>query len=375
MQWFADWCEAERKEAEKEAARLHVEARLAEVDAKNAALASAYGDIDSLLAWTFDVDDFVDLESLRVTVNYPALALGELERPLPEVPELVYPAQPVYVEPTPPKGISSALGGKSKHGEAIQRAKVAHEQASHQWHAFATQQYNHHLQMLEARKVAEARRLAELEAARQAHMAECARLETDAARRNGELTRLMNELAFDVESAIEDYVGIVLSNSVYPDSFPVEHEHSFDLATRELTLRVDIPGPSSLPNVKEYRYVKAKDEIAESLLPAKAQKDLYASAVHQVSLRTLHEVFEADRAGKIHSVALTVGVKRVSPATGQPEHVPLAVVAADRATFTSFDLAQVVPVATLEHLGAAISKSPFDLTPVDTGRDVRHRGR
>jgi restriction system protein len=50
-------------------------------------------------------------------------------------------------------------------------------------------------------------------------------------------------------------------------------------------------------------------------------------------------------------------------------------VAADRETFATFDLAHVVPQATLTHLGAALSKSPFDLTPADSSAGVRVRGR
>ena len=167
----------------------------------------------------------------------------------------------------------------------------------------------------------------------------------------------------------------MLSNSVYPDAFPVEHEHAFDLSTRELTMRVTVPEPSVLPTVKEYRYVKAKDEIVATQLSAKAQKDRYSSAVHETALRTLHEIFEADRAGKIQSIALTVGVNRVAPATGLPETVPLVQVAADRNTFSQFNLADVVAVETLKHLGAALSKNPFDLVPADTGPGVRQRGK
>src|SRR4051812_34082034 len=51
--------EAERDAAVKEAARLHVEARLAEVEAMNTRLVSDQGDIDTLLAWTLEFDDFV----------------------------------------------------------------------------------------------------------------------------------------------------------------------------------------------------------------------------------------------------------------------------------------------------------------------------
>lgn len=366
---------AEKKAAEKEAARLHLEARTAEVEALNKDLFATYTDIDTLLAWTLDVDDHVDLETLKVTAEHPPFDPGQLGVPIPPVPDLVYPQQPVYAEPAPPKGLSGAFGGKKKHAEAIEQAKAAHEAASRAWHESATRQHATYVRKQEERRAAEAERLVKLAEAEQAYQAECAQREADAAAKNQELTRFINDLAFDVEYAIEDYVGIVLSNSVYPDAFPVDYDHRFDLASRELTLQVDIPAPSSLPSVKEYRYVKAKDEITESQLTAKAQKDRYASAVQQVAIRTLHEVFEADRAGKIHSIALTVGVHTIAPATGQAEYVPLTVVAADRQTFSSFDLAHVVPAATLEHLGAAVSKSPFDLTPANTSRGVRQRGQ
>jgi restriction system protein len=51
----------------------------------------------------------------------------------------------------------------------------------------------------------------------------------------------------------------------------------------------------------------------------------------------------------------------------------MVIVAADRQTFSHFDLTNVVPRATLEYLGAAVSKSPFDLTPADTSHGVRAR--
>jgi len=287
----------------------------------------------------------------------------------------VYPPQPTYEEPPAPKGLSGAFGGKKRHAEAIVQAQATHQQAQREWHEKASKLHAAHVERLAEREKQEADRLVKLAEAEAAYQAECAQRETDATARNEELTKFINDLAFDVAYAIEDYVGIVLSNSVYPDAFAIEHDHSFDLATRELTLKVDIPEPTSLPTVKEHRYMKAKDEITSTQLPAKVQKDRYTSAVHQVALRSLHEVFEADRAGKIHSIALTVGVNRVAPATGKPEYVPLVIVASDRDTFNSFDLANVVPLATLNHLGAAVSKSPFDLTPADTSRGVRQRGQ
>ncbi len=110
-------------------------------------------------------------------------------------------------------------------------------------------------------------------------------------------------------------------------------------------------------------------------MTAKATKERYANAVWQVALRTLHEVFEADRSGKIRSISLTVATSTISASIGRPQEVPLVVVAADRETFSDLDLSKVVPQATLKHLGAAMSKSPFDLLPADTGAGVRRQGQ
>jgi restriction system protein len=243
------------------------------------------------------------------------------------------------------------------------------------WQEHCSGMHAQYVAEAERRQRAEQDRLAKLAAAESAYQAECRAREAEAEARNAELSKFINDLAFDVESAIQDYVGVVLSNSIYPDSFPVSYDHTFDLGSRELTLAVIVPEPSSIPAVKEYRYVKAKDEIASTALPVREQKERYANAVWQVAVRTMHEIFEADRAGKVRSIALTVGASRIAPATGRPEDIPLVIVAADRDTFGSFDLANVVPQATLTHLGAALSKSPFDLTPADTSVGVRVQGR
>ena len=366
---------ADRKAAEREAKRLHVEAREAEVEELNTSLTSTYEEIDGLLEATLEVDDYVDLETLKSAAVHPAFAPGPLGEPInpPLAPHLRN--APAYTEPEPPKGLAGAFGGKKKHAAAVEQAQAAHAQAVRNYEAYVAERTVEYDRALEKHAAAEQDRLAKLAQAQERYQAECEQRDADAQARNGELAKFINDLAFDIPSAIEEYVGIVLSNSVYPDAFPVEYDHSFDLSSRELTLSVYVPEPSVLPSVKEYRYVKAKDEIVATQLSAKAQKDRYSSAVHETALRTLHEVFEADRAGKIQSIALTVGVNRVAPATGLPETVPLVQVAAGRDTFSAFDLANVVAVETLKHLGAALSKNPFDLVPADTGRGVRQQGK
>jgi restriction system protein len=352
---------AERARMEKEAARLHVESCMAEVSARNTVLAGTLEEIDGLLAATLAVDDYVDLQTLMVTVKHPPFTPGNLAVPTPDVPPLVYPPAPVYHEPPPPGGL---FGAKKKHEQAVQRARAEFEAARQKWHDHALRMHAEHVAAQQKREQTEAARMMRFAEAKQRYEQECSKREADAAAHNAELTELINGLAFDVEAAIAQYIDIVLSNSVYPDAFPVTHDGHFDLASRELTLTATVPPPSAMPTVKEYRYVKAKDEITTSTLSIKEQKDRYASAV-----------FEADRHGKIRSIALTVVTQAMSPATGTEETIPLVVAAADRHAFAGFDLANVVPRATLEHLGAALSKAPFDLSPAETSRGVRQRGR
>lgn len=363
---------AERARLGREAVRLHLESQMAEVASRNASLRSSLDEIDGMLATTLAVDDYVDLESLKIKPDHLPFNARGLDTPFPELPPLVYPPEPTYQEPPAPGGL---FGAKKKHEQAVQLARAEFEAAQRHWHEQATRMHADYVAAGQKREHDEAARLKGLRQARERYEQDCRKAEAAASARNEELAKLINDFAFDVESAIQQYIEIVLSRSVYPDAFPVSYDDEFSLATRELGLIVTVPPPSAMPTAKEYRYVKAKDEIASTSLSLKEQKDRYANAVFQVAVRTLHEVFEADRNGKVHSIALSLVTSSISPATGLKEIIPLVIAAADRVTFSGFDLRNVVPRATLEHLGAAVSKSPFDLTPADASRGVRVRGQ
>ena len=153
--------------------------------------------------------------------------------------------------------------------------------------------------------------------------------------------------------------------AVYPEHFPIEHRFEFDAGTAELRLRVLIPGPDKMPATKAFKYTKASDEIIETPLSMKICKDRYASAVQQVALRSIHEIFEADRRGVIKMISLEVGTETIDPATGREAYIPFVAAGAEREAFLKFDLSRIVPTATLSHLGAAVSKNPFELVPAN----------
>ncbi|WP_258060283.1 MULTISPECIES: hypothetical protein [unclassified Arthrobacter] len=359
--------DADRKRLEKEAAAAHVAAQQAQVDELNARLAANYDRVDTLLEATLDVDDYVDLKDLRRTVVHPPFDRQDLRDPIPEPPVLPDPEPPAFQEPPAPSGI---FGRKRKRAEAEEKAKAAFEQERSAWEYEMKQLPVKRRQQTEEHAQQELIRQQTLKTEIERYKRECEAREKDVAEHNASIDQFTTDLSYGVVDAVQEYIGIVLANSVYPEGFVVEHESSFDPDTAELSLRVLIPGPDTIPTVKAYRYVKASDEISHVALSQKDAKNRYLGIIHQVTLRTLHEVFEADRRGLVQSIALEIGTETVNPATGRETYIPMAAVGAFRESFLELDLSAVVPAATLEHLGATVSKNPLGLVPID-GSGVR----
>lgn len=354
--------EAERKHAEREANAAYVESRLAEVEELNENLRLEYAEIDGLLAATLDVDDFVDLNSLKRLVDYPPFPKPGLRIPKPLPEPIPVPPQPEFREPEPPTGL---FGKRKRHEELRQEAWSQHQKVLAQWEAHRAGIPAQEAQLAAQHAALERTRLDMLSAEEERYAAACRQHQQEVAEHNASIVALIAGLGYGVVDAVQEYIGIVLANSIYPDVFPVSHEAVFDPETAELKLTVFVPAPESIRTVKAHRYVKASDEIVEGQLAKKDASERYARAVENVALRSLHEIFEADRRGLITAISLQLGPQTRNPATGRDMFLPLLAVTAARDTFMEIDLSGVVPSATLQHLGAAVSKNPFALTVVD----------
>ena len=119
---------ANQKRMEKEAREAHVAAMEAEVERRNAELAESYEAIDSILAATLDVDDFVDLTALRKVAEHPPFDRQDLEIQIPQPIPVVDPPAPVFAPPDPPKGLSGLFGKKGHEKAVVRRHRRPREQ-------------------------------------------------------------------------------------------------------------------------------------------------------------------------------------------------------------------------------------------------------
>lgn len=355
---------AEQKRLQKEAREAYLASREAEAAEQNEALRKTYDEIDSLLEATLAVDDFVDLSTLRSVARHPPFDRPDLEVRIPLRDPTPAPPQPVLVIPDPPTGLAS-LFGKGKHAAAVAAAKQSHEDAMNRWHVECKKLEEARQREKEAHVQKELARIESLKVEKERYVNECAARELEAAERNRKLDDLIANLGYGVPDAVQEYVSIVLSNSAYPEVFPVTHEFEFLPSSAELHLRVAIPEPGSIPSAKAYKYSKSTDEVSASQLSQKECRERYAGAVAQVALRSFHEVFESDRRGLIRSISLEVGTNAVDPGTGQRTDVTLVYAAAEREQFLALNLAAVIPAVALEKLGASISKNPYGLAAAE----------
>jgi len=355
---------ADSKRLEKEFRAMHVAAKESESAEKNSTLKQIYDELDSLLVSTLAVDDHVDLRSLRAVVTHPPFDRTDLEVPIPPPKHSREPPKPSLTLPAEPEGLAS-LFGKKKYEEAMAVVRRAHEKVLSEWRAACRKSQTdfQHAEITHAH--AEVRRIAALQLQRERYAKECSARESEAAGHNKRLLELIANLGYGTPEAIHEYITIVLSNSAYPEHFPVTHEFEFDPSTAELRLSVCVSPPAEVSSAKAYKYNKSADEITATSRSQKECRETYASAVHQVALRSFHEVFESDRRGLIRTISLEVGTKTVDPATGQRTYMPFVCASAEREAFLQFDLSAVVPAMTLQRLAAAISKNPYSLVAAD----------
>ncbi|GAB2964100.1 restriction endonuclease [Micromonospora polyrhachis] len=332
---------AERAAAadERDRKRLYIEARLAEVAADNSDLNARLDELDSLLAMTLTVDDHIDLALLKKTVSHPPFTPGPVGVPLP-------PPNWHQFEPPSPSGLGRLFGSQAKHQQQIAAAQQAFDQAQAQ-HA-----------------AAETHRQRRLTAAHQRYQQQCQQVEAQIAAHNAEVDRFAIAVAKGEPNAVVDYLGMVLGNSVYPDDFPQHYRLAYVPESRQLVVEYHLPTLEVVPAVREYRYVKARDEVTTSARPMKEIKDRYANLIAQVTLRTVHELFEADRSSLVETIVFNGIVDTTDPRTGAAVQPCLVSLRSTREVFTSLSLDRVEPTACLNHLNATVSRRPEALAPV-----------
>jgi restriction system protein len=250
--------------------------------------------------------------------------------------------------PPAPQGFRSLLPGAArKHREQLEQADRAFAEACEQH---------------EAR---EAQRLEALNLARDEFDAKTAELEATTRRQHADVDQLEARFRDGDPAAVAEYYAVVLGSMSFPYERPEEESRvAFAPESRQLAIELELPPLEVVPDVREYRYIKSRDEVKPMAVPAAERRRVYASLIAQVALAVLRAAFEADTHDVVETIVLNGHVHTIDPRTGQRIHPCLVTVRATRERFSELNLAHVDPAACLKGLNASISRSPGEMVPV-----------
>jgi len=296
--------------------------------------------LQEILEHTIAIDDTITFESLRIRDTYSPIPqdLSTAKSP---------PDKKTFIAKVKSPGLlENALGLKGRYQREVQAAETQYEAARKAYEASEQERLN---------------RLAGLqkenEAAEQAFIAK-------AQQRNQEVDELETLYKDGDISAVITYNSMVLDRSEYPDEFPQNFRIAYSPESKEMVVEYELPNVIVVPSIAEYKYNKTKDQIEEKPQKATEIKELYQDIVASVTIRTIHEILEADQATHIGLVTFNGFVNSVDPATGKDICPYLVSVRTTRERFIEINLSRIDKRACLRNLGAQVSSQPQALQAV-----------
>ncbi|MEK5161718.1 restriction endonuclease [Paenibacillus sp. FSL R5-0527] len=175
----------------------------------------------------------------------------------------------------------------------------------------------------------------------------------------------MKEAYFNLnEDSVVEYCEMVLENSRYPESFPKSFELEYSSETKILIVEYQLPSIECFPTLKEVKYLTSKKELKETHLTENQVTKMFDEAMYKIALRTMHELFEADRAKAIEAVSFNGWVNAINKATGKEENNCILTIQVKKEQFAAIDLANVDPKTCFKSLKGIAGSKLSALSPV-----------
>ncbi len=326
---------------QKEARIQYIEDRAIEADDMNEELEERIAELRGILAHTLEVDDTISFDSLRIKEKY---------KPFKPPAEVALPLQPPNKDnfiAKPPSFFEKLIPGSEKRYIQAQQAADSKYQEEQKVYEDSEQKRKIELEKLQR----------EYDEGNQSFL-------TKVKERDEEVNTLISSYNACDPDAVITYNTMVLERSSYPDDFPQVFRTAYVPESKELIIDYELPIKEIVPTVAEYKYVKSKDEITEKSRKIAEIKELYQDIVAALTLRTLHEVFEADQGNVLDVIVFSGYVNTVDPATGKDITPYLISVRVTKETFSQLALAKIDKLACLRNLGAQVSPRPTELQPV-----------
>ena len=329
---------------------------------------------DNLLQQTLSVDDAVDWAALQTHEHYvrkvyndgmPFKGIETFKEAEPEaVSEFL---KPVYLE-TKPTFFQSLFGQRKRLQNEAQAAYRKQQQRYNE----KLNEYEEALAEWSSRKTAwdtQQHLLAsEFEINKAQHEWEQDEAEAEFERKkavhNQQVADLEQKWQSGDPEAVIEHACIVLDSSVYPDWVQVDYLVQYQPETKLMKMEYTLPPVTAVKVPKSIRLVATTGELKETLLSTADQKKYYDSICYQIALRTVHELFEADKVENISAIAFNGISEFIDPATGLDSQSTIMSAVFDRQDFLKIDLGRVDAKACFKSFKGVAASSLIGLSAI-----------
>ena len=166
------------------------------------------------------------------------------------------------------------------------------------------------------------------------------------------------------KSVISELCKIILSKFSYPEKFPRKFAVDFNSENSILIVDFALPLIENIPNLKEVKYIKSKDDFVNSYISDSTLKNIYDTLLYQIVLYCINELYKADYQEAIESIVFNGWVDTIDPGTGKDLTLCILSIQASREEFKSFDLKRVDPKECFKKLKGVSSTKLHTITPV-----------
>lgn len=178
-----------------------------------------------------------------------------------------------------------------------------------------------------------------------------------------EKVEVMKEMYMKLDqSSVIEYCDLVLNNSIYPESFPKSYEIDYNTESKILIVEYSLPSIEQLPTLNEVKVIKG--ELKEYNISDAQIIKLFDNTMYNITLRTIHELFEADAANAIEAVSFNGWVNAVNKATGKHENNCILSIQVKKEEFLEIDLSNVDPKTCFKNLKGVGSSKLSGLTAI-----------
>lgn len=374
---FRKWDEQWAKVVNKNQTQAHKEANLNIAEERTREAQSAQKEIEELLLATLEIDDTVNWDSLKDRKKFKVPNPKNL---LPkELEKLIPPSAPSFrqIPAEPDKAIfQPSFSLVDKIFKSLKEKKIAQSEELYQsslavWKVGVeeTASFNKKLEDEFQQK------LIDIDKLKNTIIARYEELEAEWKEQEVEFYKSQNEHNLKIDKlkesyfqgeaeAILQYCELVLNNSIYPDSFPKDFELDYNPINKILLVNYILPAPEHLPTLTEVKYIAAKKELKESHISESQLAKNYDTSIYNITLRTIHELFEADQANGIDVVIFNGWVQAINKGTGKKTTNCIVSIQAKKTEFIDIELANVDPKACFKNLKGIGSSKLSGITAI-----------